>query len=166
MVELPEEDKNRQKDFIVAKSQTLRIFIDKYLEDNFDGWLEALTSTYMSRRDEILNSLGVDKLDKDTLALLKDSNDARVFEKAMPEDIRMVTIFSMAWIGYEIGNSEEAAVIAEDILERVSDFGVIKKTRSSHIFVRDCLMCGVIWKEEELPNVFRDAIDKLNFNGL
>lgn len=163
MVESLHEDNKRRKEIIVSNSPLLRVFVDKYAEGDPDMWLKMVNTVFDEKKKEMVNVMGRDKVNLDLGALLRVANEYKVF----PEDsVKLALTACFVWMGFEIGNNDDAYLFIDDISNQLLRFSTINNTFDSRSFICEGMVCGVSWKNgvgDDTPKEFRDFISKINF---
>jgi hypothetical protein len=161
----PGEEENREKDFIIARSPLLRMFIDKYSQTDSEMWVKMITKTFLEKRNEIIDLVGTKIVEKDVNVHLKVAKEYNVFTT---DDVntKVALILCFCWMGYEIGEKTKVDLFRDDIIETLYIFDVINETEETEIYVNEVIQTGVTWRaeiENDAPDEFKDFFSKIDF---
>ena len=159
MQELPNEEQNRQKDYIVAKSPMLRFFFDPLIESDKEEWLGVVAKYYLSQENKVTEAKGKEALDMGFDIATGKKPDA--FPPGATPDQQRKLFNVLALVGYEIGDGEETMTMLDDIYVRLATYGLVTYGKESAQFVFYALSVGNSLntspkKEEDVPKVFTD----------
>lgn len=170
MPEFPDEEENRQKDYIVAKSPVLRVLLDPIAETDRDVWTEMVESACDSIRASVESSVDEEVVEEDFGLLREEFPGDDIFPENTEEEQEKNLFETLAFIGFEIGDEGEAFAVFGDIYERLALFGLVQPTKDAAGFVYKAIGCGVNWaliSADDALGPFADFVNKkLNLKGL
>lgn len=166
MVEYRKDGIEKRKELLKMVSPMLRIFVDKYAKSDPEMWTAMVDKAYISKRGEVLDVVGEKKVRKDIGSFLWMGSTKGVFNPKSTDETRTGLTFSLACIGYEIGDKKDIDLFLNDIVDQLNNFDSFIPGEVSRDFVTRVLTRGVKWKQDvgkDTPRVFKDFIGKLNF---
>lgn len=151
MPDSPDRITGPRKEAILQKSPLLRAFLDPRLQSYPETW------------KAIIEQLGrtADEPHLDTSPVI-----SAIFEPSVTHDIQLGTISMVAAMGYEIGDTIEAAMFSTDIRRRLYSLNILNTQPDKEEIVIACLfsilLTGAERRRRETETVLQEVRDFIN----
>lgn len=165
--EFSDEEKNTEKDLIIARSPLLKAFIDPLLEIEPETWYSMFSAVLLEKGRDLAQVLGEKIQNDDINVYINVSKQLGTFDRDVSDLRRFALIASFAWIGYEIGDKEKIPLFLDDIMCALSAHEGVRLTQETQDFFEEVINLGILWRRDinnETPDRVRDGIAKLDLD--
>lgn len=139
-----DEKENRQKDFLIAKCPTLRIFLDTESSINKKNWLQKIKDHPQPMLDKSVDIIKIGA---------EDAIAERIFFSDINVDDAVTGLKAIASIGYELGTPENANLFYGDIYETMVNQEVMRNTYEGAALTLSLLQQGASLSAKAIDDV-------------